>query len=127
MAGATGFTSTGQPVRPYASPDQVPAGAESRSASFASGANHTGDVATSAGQDPGLNLNAQQFNAQAGGGYRPTSVLQPLMRNPGGLGMSAGDAARRLADGTPLGTLNGTSESSFEPAAMLRLSGLNAE
>ena len=84
----------------------------------------TGDpssVATVAGQDHHLNINAQQFNAQVSPGVRPTSVLQPIMRNPGGLGMSAADAARRTFDGQYLGSVNGTSVSSFEPTALRRL------
>jgi hypothetical protein len=60
------------------------------------------------------------------GGFRPTSVLQPIMRNPGGNGMSAADAARRLPIGQYLGSVNGTSADSFEPSAMMRLSGQNA-
>ena len=115
------------PPRPYASPDQVPAGAEFRSDAFRTGANQAGDVATSVGQDPGLVVNQQQFQAQVGG-YRPSSVLTPIGRNPGGLGMSAADAARRTFDGTYLGSINGQAESSFEPSVMLRLSaGLDAE
>lgn len=114
----------GQPGRPYSGPDQL-GGNAPRSAEFVTGANRTGDPATAVGQDSGLSLNAQQFQAQVGG-YRPSSVLTPIGKNPGGLGMSAADAGRRWADGTPMGTLNGTSESSFEPAALLRQSGLDA-
>jgi hypothetical protein len=81
-----------------------------------------GSAASSLGRDAGLNLNSQQFNAQVPNGIRPTSVLQPIMHsNVGGLGMSAGDAARRLPTGQYMGSGNGTSESSFEPAAMLKL------
>src|SRR6266516_4252871 len=68
-----------------------------------------------------------QFAQVSPAGYRPSSVLTPFGRNPGGNGMSEGDASRRWADGTPMGTLNGTSQSSFEPAAMLRAAGQDAE
>jgi hypothetical protein len=97
-------------------------GAAGRSGHFATGVTgDQGNTGTSLSQDAGLNLNAQQFMAQVPHGVQPTSVLQPLARNPGGNGMSAGDAARRLVDGTYLGSVNGTSADSFEPAAMLRL------
>jgi hypothetical protein len=120
MAGAAGFTATGQPLRPYSSPDQLD-GATPRSTEFATG--QVGDPGNAASS---LNQDSQRWNLSAQ--FRPTSVLQPVMRNPGGLGMSAGDASRRLADGTYMGSVNGTSISSFEPAAMLRLTtGQDAE
>jgi hypothetical protein len=50
-----------------------------------------------------------------------------MTRNPGGNGMSASDAARRTIDGQYLGSVNGSSASSFEPAAYLRLTGENSE
>jgi hypothetical protein len=62
---------------------------------------------------------------QVSHGVRPTSVLQPLA--PSANGYSAGDAARRTIDGTYLGSVNGTSESSFAPSAWLRLSGQDSE
>lgn len=99
-------------------------GAAGRTGEFSTGTTgeqDPGNVATAAGQDPHLNLNGQQFNDQVPAGVRPTSVLQPLMRNPGGLGMSAGDAARRTITGQYLGSVNATSVSSFEPSAMLKL------
>jgi len=110
-------------LRPYGSPDQ--AGAESRSASFGTGitGDDPGNSPTSAGQDT-VNLNSQQLMAQVPQGVRPTSVLQPIESNPGGLGMSATDAARRTVTGQYLGSVNGTSQSNFEPAAILRMSGL---
>ena len=109
-------------------PPRLPQGAASRVQGLITGIQgdpaSAGTATTRASN--GLLADSQQFNAQVGG-YRPASVLTPIMKNPGGLGMSAADASRRLADGTFLGTGNGMSESSFEPAAMLRLSGLDSE
>jgi hypothetical protein len=123
MAGAMGL-----PSRPYSSINQL-GGASPRSQEFATGINGDPDSAATATTraSTGLTADSLQFNSMVPHGYQPTSVLQPIMKNPGGNGMSAGDAAHRLADGTFLGTGNGMSESSFEPAAMLRLSGLDAE
>ena len=125
---ATGYASTGQPARPYGSADDL-GGNAPRSPQFQTGL--TGDPDSAATvttrPDAGLTADSMQWTAQAGGGYRPSSVLTPIMKNPGGLGMSAGDAARRTFDGQYLGSVVGTSESSFGPAAMLRLSGLNSE
>lgn len=123
MAPAPGFTSTGQPVRPYSSAAMT-GGNAPRSAEFSTGqAGDPGHIASVRNQDPGLSLSSMQFNAQTPAGVRATSVLQPIMRNPGGNGMSAADAARRLPTGQYLGSINGTSQSSFEPAAMLRITG----
>lgn len=105
--------------RPYASPESLDGNAP-RSAEFATGqAGDPGNAASS------LNQDSQRWNLSPQ--FRPTSVLQPVGKNPGGNGLSAGDAARRWADGTSMGSVNATSVSSFEPSAMLRLSGLNAE
>lgn len=126
---ATGFTGQpGQPQRPYASPDDL-AGNAPRSAEFATGTQgDPGSAATVTTQaDAGLTDDSMQWNAQAGGGYRPSSVLTPIGKNPGGNGMSVGDASRRTFDGQYLGSVVGTSESSFEPAAMLRLLGQNSQ
>ena len=116
-----------QPARPYSSPDQL-GGATPRSAEAIKGALGDPDnAATSLGQDRSLTMNSMQFNGQVPAGVRPTSVLQPLMSNPGGNGMSASDASRRLPTGQYLGSVNGTSTASFEPAAMMRLQGQAAE
>jgi hypothetical protein len=118
MPGPAGFTSDATPSRPYSGPDMT-GGNSSRSASFALGqAGDPGNAATS------LNQDSKQWNPPAG--LRPTSVLQPIMRNPGGNGMSADDAARRLPTGEYMGSVNGTSASSFEPSAMMRLTGHQA-
>jgi hypothetical protein len=104
-------------LRPYSSPDQ--AGGESRSAAFSGGAAPV-DPGNSAGVQSEV-YNSEQYNVLVPHQWRPTSVLQNPMSNPGGNGMSAGDAARRTVDGQYLGSVNATSASSFEPAAMLRL------
>lgn len=116
---ATGFTNAGTPSRPYSGPDMT-GGNEGRTASFSAGTAPVdpGNAATS------LNQDSQRWNPA--GGFRPTSVLQPIMRNSGGNAMSAGDAARRLPDGTYLGSINATSVSSFAPSAMMRLTGHQA-
>lgn len=115
---ATGFTSDGTPARPYSGPDMT-GGNEGRTASFSAGTAPVDpdNAATS------LNQDSQRWNPA--GGFRPTSVLQPIMRNPGGLGMSAADASRRLPTGQYMGSINATSVSSFEPSAMMRLTGHN--
>jgi len=123
VSGPLDFEPVSARLRPYGSPEA--GGSASRSGEFATGHNgdDPGNSPTSAGQDT-VNLNSQQFMAQVPQGVRPTSVLQPIESNPGGLGMSAADAARRTVTGQYLGSVNGTSQSSFEPAAMLRMSGL---
>ena len=124
---ATGFTADGMPSRPYASPDQL-SGETPRTAELQRGiAGDPDNIATvTTRPSAGLLADSAQWSSAGAAGYRPTSVLQPIMTNPGNLGMSAGDAAHRLPDGTFLGTGNGMAESSFEPAAMLKMSGLNS-
>ena len=116
--------------RPYSEPGAT-LGNAGRTGQFntgQTGEQDPGNIASvlSAAPDPSLVSRSLQFNSQVTGA-RPTSVLQPLMRNPGGNGMSAADAARRTVTGQYLGSVNGTSQSSFEPAAMLRLSGLDSQ
>jgi hypothetical protein len=118
----------GQPARPYDGPDSLGGNAPRTAELFHGALGNIDDRAPgSSGDDAGLSLSSQQFNSQVPGRARATSVLQPLGKNPGGNGMSAGDAARRTIDGTYLGSVNGTSQSSFEPAAWLRLSGQDSE
>ena len=113
-------------------PPRLPQTAESRAQQLQLGASGDPDnTATVAAQpDAGLTADSLQFRAMTPRGYRPSSVLTPIGsdNNPGGLGMSAGDAARRLPDGTYVGSINGQSESSFEPSALLKMqSGLDSE
>lgn len=75
--------------------------------------------------DAGLTADSPQWRAMTPKGYTPSSILTPIGRNPGGNGMSAADASRRWADGSYMGSPIGTSESSFEPAALLRMTGLD--
>jgi hypothetical protein len=110
--------------RPYSEPGAT-LGNSGRTAQFSTGqTGDPGNIAASASQDPGLNLNSAQFNGQVSAGVgRPTSVLQNVMPNPGGNGMSAGQAARRFADGTPIGNPNGIAADQLERAALLRMTG----
>lgn len=108
-------TSDGPPVRPYSAPDQL-GGATPRTAEMITGFRGDPDNAATS-----LNQDSQRWNLSSQ--FRPTSVLQPLMSNPGGNGMSAADAARRLPTGQYLGSVNGTSSGSFEPSALMRLNG----
>jgi hypothetical protein len=99
-------------------------GAAGRNDQFTTGV--VGDPGSAAGVQSEI-ADADKFNAMVPHQFEPHSVLTPIMKNPGGNGMSAGDAARRTFDGTYLGSVNGTSASSFEPAAMLRLTGLDTQ
>jgi hypothetical protein len=78
-----------------------------------------------AGDTAGLARAQMAYNESVPRSFRPSSLLTPInySRNPGGNGMSSDQAARRFPDGTPMGNPNGISESSFQQAAMLRLSG----
>lgn len=69
-----------------------------------------------------LDRNAARFNAMVPHQMRPT-FLTPVMKNPGGNGMSAGQAARRWADGTPIGNPNGIAEDGLQKAALLKMAG----
>jgi hypothetical protein len=107
------------PTRPYAGPNAT-GGNAGRTGEFSTGI-------TGATVEPGsesLTIASARYNAQVPTTYRPSSILTPIMKRSSN-GMSAD--TRRWADGTPMGSVNGTSESSFEPAAMLRLSGLNPQ
>jgi hypothetical protein len=70
-----------------------------------------------------LNADSARYNAMVPRQFGPTSVLQTVVRNPGGNGMSAGQAARRWADGSPQGNPNGMAQSSFEKAVLLKMAG----
>src|SRR5689334_12397248 len=118
MIPTSDMTSDGQPTRPYADASAAPS--PGRAAEFSTGV--TG--ATVIPGSESMTAASARFNAQVPTSYRPSSILTPIMKRSAN-GMSAD--TRRWADGTPMGSVNGTSESSFEPAAMLRLSGLNAQ
>ena len=118
----------GQPGRPYGSPDDLAAHA-SRSQQMQLGAAGDPDNIATATARPDAGLTAdrlRQWRAMTPKGYTPGAlILTPIGRNPGGNGMSAADASRRWADGSYMGSPIGTSESSFEPAALLRMTGLD--
>jgi len=123
MAGATGFTSTGQPSRPYSSPDQVPAGAGFRSQEFATG--QLGDPGNTASA-LALNDDADRFNSLVPRQFSQHSVLQTAM--PSANGMSAADYQRVLPGlSRPLSSPNGSSQGSYQKSLIMRLSGLDAE
>ncbi len=125
-----GFTADGGPVRPYADQSQLGVNA-GRTGQFNRGiTGDQGNIATSAGQDPGLNLNGQQFNSQVPRSAVQTSVLQNPM--PSANGMSATDAARMLPGGQPgrpvmLPTSNASSQDSYARSLLMRLNGLDAQ
>src|SRR5689334_1823664 len=98
-----GYGADSAPSRPFSAPGQYPGPA--RSQELQRGIDGDPDNTASVTSQPAATLtqNSLQFNSLVPGGVRPTSVLQPIQRNPGGNGMSAGDAARRFADGTPMG------------------------
>jgi hypothetical protein len=114
-----GLTSTGQPVRPYSSAQQVPAGAAFRSQEFATGiAGDPGNAASS------LNQQSARWNNLTPAQFGPHSVLQQMAPSPNG--ESAADASRRLLDGTQLASPNGQSMSSYNASLPLRLAGQDA-
>jgi hypothetical protein len=121
MAGAAGQSSTGQPVRPYSSPDQL-GGTTPRSAEFTTGT--TGDPGSAASS---LNADSARYNLLTPKQFEPTSILQAQASRPSMNAMSATDYERVLPGGYTLPTANGQSTSSYEASLPLRLSGLNAE
>jgi hypothetical protein len=121
MATGYGFTASGQPVRPYAAPDQL-GGNAPRSAEFATG--QTGDPGNAA-SSLALNADADRFNAMVPRQFSQHSVLQTAM--PSANGMSATDYQRVLPGGVTLPTANGSSQDSYEKSLIMRLSGLDAE
>lgn len=90
-----------------------------RNAAFGQGRYGTpGSVASTMNEDSAV------FNAKvAGAAATPHSVLQPLMANPGGLGMSKENADNRTITGQYLGSGNGMSKDSFDKVSMLRMIG----
>ncbi len=123
------MTAYNSPGRAYSGPDQL-GGNASRSDSFATGTqgDDPGNTATATVRpNVGLTADSLQFRAQTPAGYRPSSVLTPIMKNPGGNGMSAGQAALRFPDGTSMGNANGISADQLETSALLKMSGLNSE
>ncbi len=122
------MTASGQPGRPYSGPDQL-GGNAPRTQEMQLGANGDATSAARATVRPnaGLTADSLQFRAQTPAGYRPSSVLTPIMKNPGGNGMSASQAALRFPDGTSMGNVNGISADQLEAAALLKMSGLNSQ
>jgi hypothetical protein len=97
---------------------------ESQSVAFGSGVDHQVNENRFNVGSLSLAHAGESFTSQViAGQSRPHSILQPLGANPGGLGMSAEDAANRLPDGTWMGAQNGVSSESYQPSKMLRLVG----
>ncbi|HUN30383.1 MAG TPA: hypothetical protein VMU95_00070 [Trebonia sp.] len=97
-------------------------GAESQNDAFGAGVSHQVNEDRFNGGSLSLAQAGESFTSQVSSGLgRPHSVLQSLGANPGGLGMSAEDAANRMPDGTWMGAQNGVSQESYEPTKMLRL------
>jgi hypothetical protein len=124
MATGYGFTADGQPVRPYASPDQVPAGAEFRSNAFNTG--------IAGEQDPGniassLNQTSARWNNLTPAQFTPQSTLDSQALRPSMNAESAQDYARVLPGGYTLPTQNGQSQSSWSASNILRMQGQDSE
>lgn len=104
-------------------PPRLPQGAASRVQDFSAGQTGDPDSATTtlAGQNPGLNLNGQQFAAQVPHGVIQTSTLQPA--NPvSANGMAPADFARVLPGmSRPLPSPNGSSQDSYQKSLIMRL------
>jgi hypothetical protein len=99
--------------------DQAGAGTEQVGRNEAFGQGTTGTPWTVASS---LNQESSVLNAKvAGTAYSPQSVLQPMMKNPGGNGMSAKDAENRTMTGDYYGNDNGSSESTFKTSSMMKL------
>ena len=122
---ATGYSSMGQPVRPYSAPDQL-GGATPRSQELQRGIQGDPDSAATATTraSDGLTADSLQFNAMGHQGVRPTSLLQPL--RPSMNGQSASDYERVLPGGYTLPTQNGQSASSWEASNYLRMQGADS-
>jgi hypothetical protein len=109
--------------RPYSAPDQL-YGATPRTGEFNTGqaGDDPGNAPTSAGQDAGLSLSSQQFNAKTPKAVVQTSVLQPS--RPSMNGMSAQDYERVLPGLTkPLPSANGSSADTYQKSLIMRLQG----
>ena len=106
-------------------PPRLPQGAASRVQDFSAGQTGNPDSATttSVGQNPGLNLNGQQFAAQVPHGVIQTSVEQNPM--PGLDGISQNDYDERVLPGLsqPLPSADGSSQDSYQKSLMMRLQG----
>jgi hypothetical protein len=120
MAPASGMTSSGQPSRPYSSPEQVPAGPAPRSAEFDRAGRRPGQPAKLSS----LIKDADKFSTRC-----PSvraRVLQTAM--PSANGMAAADYQRVLPGlSRPLPSPNGSSADSYQKSLIMRLSGLDAE
>ena len=100
------------PARMYSGPDAT-GGNAPRSDEFATGV--SGVTEPSA-----LNQASIRFNSQVPTGYRPMSLLTPVMRRSAN-GMSADQAARRFPDGTPIGNPNGIAADQLEQSVLMRM------
>ncbi len=115
---ATGFTSTGQPVRPYSSAAMT-GGNAPRSAEFNTG--QIGDPGSAASVSS-LAADGDRFNSLVPRQFSQQSVLQTAM--PSANGMSTADYQQRmLPGGSMLPTANGSSTDTYEKSLVMRLQG----
>lgn len=120
MAGPYALTDDGSPTRPYASPEQVPAGAEFRSHAFRTGV--LGDPTNAASS---LNADSQRWRNLTPAQFERTSLLEPMLSGPNGI--SESDYQQRALPGNYLlPTQNGQSASSWSASNYLRMTGQDA-
>lgn len=73
-----------------------------------------------------LNLDSAVFNSQVPGRFTPRSVLQEVNQRTSN-GMSAQDYTRVLPGGYQIPSSNGSDESSYKTASMMRMLGRSNE
>jgi hypothetical protein len=79
-----------------------------------------GRLGTPAHVASSLNLDSAVFNSQVPGRFTPRSVLQDVNQRSAN-GMSAQDYGRVLPGGYQMPSMNGSDESSYQQASMMRM------
>lgn len=85
-----------------------------------------GRLGTPAHVASSLNYDSAVFNSKVPGRFTPQSVLQPLQQRTAN-GMSSQDFERVLPGGYTLPSMNGSDESSYKTASMMRMLGRSNE
>jgi hypothetical protein len=85
-----------------------------------------GRLGTPAHVASSLNTDSAVFNAQVPGRFTPRSVLQEINQRSAN-GMSSQDYARVLPGGYQMPSMNGSDESSYQTASMMRMLGRSNE